>query len=99
MNTFDQYNRPIPQDLTLLEFNLEPYSEEKVNKILHLDWYCFEGNKTNHVFVSNAEFEKVLDGLNDIIDPEDCALKGKIKLVKIDNVLKRYGEEDGFYWA
>jgi hypothetical protein len=95
-NQFDQYNRPIPQDLILLVLIVD--SEEQAKKILDLDWYCFEGNKTNHIFVSQSKLEEILGGLTDAeIGPDD--LNCKYNLVKINDVIKRQNEKDGFYWA
>jgi hypothetical protein len=93
----DQYGDNIPQDLTLLD--LSPYhglTKKEIENIDKLDWYCFEGNKTNHIFVSASKLEVVLDGLIDTYGPDEFG-RGE-KLVKIGSVLHRWGNE-GFYWA
>lgn len=96
MKQTDQYGQNIPQDLTLLEWN-DITSRHASTIDQQLDWYCFEGNKTNHIFVSQSELEKVLDGPIDNLSPDDCILNGN--LVKIDSVLHRWTKEDGFYWV
>ena len=103
-NQFDQYGKPIPQDLTLLELGeLEKsITKHQVSKILLLDWYAFEGNKTPHIFVSNSKLEQIMDGLLDVFGPEECVttvFQGQHPLIKIDTILHRWNNENGFYHA
>jgi len=97
-NQTDQYGGNLPQDLTLLDVPITELTETEINGINNLDWYCFEGNKTNHIFVSCSKLEKVLGGLIDEISPDDWDNEN-IELNKIDSVLHRWSEQDGFYWA
>lgn len=96
----DQYNNEIPKDLCLLTWELVPNEllgkNHTLKQIDFLDWYCFEGNKTGHIFVEQKELERILGGPIDGTLPEDCA---EYNLVKIDSVLHRWTEEDGFYHA
>ena len=93
----DQYGNAIPGDLTLLDINIKYLSPVELKNIDNLEWYAFKGNKTNHVFVSQSKLEEVLDELVDYYSSAD--VRPKMPLVKIDSVLHRWTEEDGFYWA
>ncbi len=105
MNQKDQYNKSIPQDLTLLDYPIGELTDGQIKKIDSLDWYCFEGNKTDfqgksHIFVSCVELEKVLDSLLDEENsPDDIGVGKNWEIVKIDHVLHRWNLQDGFYWA
>lgn len=99
MRNTDQYNNPIPQDLILLNpFSDIDFIERELKEIEGLNWYCFEGNKTNHIFVSCSQLEKVLDCICDEENtPDDISVGKNWNLVIIDDVLKRFNVEDGFY--
>jgi len=92
----DQYGDNIPQDLTLLDLHPSTASEKEIENIDKLDWYCFAGNKTNHIFVSASKLEVALDELVDTYGPDEFGRDEN--LVKIGSVLHRWGNE-GFYWA
>jgi hypothetical protein len=90
----DQYNGNIPCDLTLLDCPVSELSPVEIKGIDNLEWYCFEGNQSNHIFVSQSKLEEILGGLIDNYPPEEFASD---KIVKIDSVLHRWNES--FYWA
>lgn len=100
----DQYNNPIPADLTRLQsaFELTSPTDEQIKKLCLIDWYCFSGNQ-NDIFVSQSKLEEIVDGPIDSVCVEDCATDAQlhrgIKLLRIDSVLYRWNESDGFYWA
>lgn len=101
MNTNDQYGNPIPADLTLLNSfdELEALPDNQIKAIDNLDWYCFEGNKTRYIFVSQAKLEEILGGTIDNFSPDDVCCRVVPRIIKIDSVLHRWNEKDGFYWA
>jgi hypothetical protein len=91
----DQFNRPIPDDLVLLENVTERVAEAK--KIEQLEWYCV-GN-TGHIFVSDAKVTPIL-GSHDFVPLNDVyPLVRTGDLLSIDNTLKRWNLKDGFYHA
>ena len=94
----DQYNNPIPADLTLLDVPIMELTDLEIEALAKLDWYCLEGNKDNCIFVSCAALENALDGLLDEYSPEDIYSK-PYKIVNIADVLKRWNRTDGFYHA
>ena len=105
----DQYNDPLPENLIVLDytfFDPDTLTEAQIDAIENLDWYCFEENKTNHIFVSANELEKVLgvhfDGATPLPFYDGSAPENicpNLKICKIDRVLHRWNETDGFYWA
>jgi hypothetical protein len=91
----DQYDRPVPPDLVLLENVTERVAEAK--KIEELDWYCV-GN-TGHIFVSDVKVTSVL-GSHDFVPLSDVyPILPARSVLFIDNVLKRWSLKDGFYHA
>ena len=98
MNQKDQYDNNIPQDLILLEIEPGELTNKEIKQIDDLDWYCFEGNKTQDIFVSKLKLEEIKDSiLDDFVELGDYLFEGK--LLKIDRVLHRNTVRGQFYWA
>lgn len=91
----DQYGKPIPPDLVLLE-----NSEEALKKgveVKELDWYCV--GETGHIFVSDLKVTEIL-GHHDFVPLNDVypvLAKGDVSFV--DKPLRRWNLKDGFYHA
>ncbi len=98
----DQYGKEIPNDLTCINFLFDLLSEEGIKKIDNLDWYTLGDNRSNNIFVSYSKISDDIGVEVDQIPTEDCFSKTALnlfKLVKIDSVLHRWSEDDGFYHA
>lgn len=97
----DQYNEPVPDDLALLDSQwLSFLSRSELWAINQLNWY---ETKIAHglIFVSSNELEKCISGLIDFHSPEDMGLTywENPTWLKIDQVLHRWNQIDGFYHA
>lgn len=99
MNEVIDIQSDIPDDLTLLTpgpAELEPHQIKEINE---LDWYCFEGNRSGHIFVSQNKLEVILGGTIDSTSPSECASGNNFQLVQIGQSTHRWSSEDGWYWA
>lgn len=98
----DQYGKPVPTDLVLLnlhdlELDIEN-TKGAIRKIVDLDWYEAKTTpRNNNIFVSAAQLDKIFeDNLIDFYGPEYLNYQN-CNFLKIDSVLKRWNETDGFY--
>jgi hypothetical protein len=89
----DQYGRKVPDDLVVLEGG-EFTPDDEFEILDQARWYEVEGRQ-DVILVSSAE----INGLSET-NPLDVGIDlSKSKVMRIDDVLKRYDETDGFYHA
>ena len=95
----DQYGDKIPNDLVfLLSDVVADISREKFDQILLMPWYTFERNLIPQIFVSSQALREIA-GAFDFVSIQDAYNVVARNIVKIDTVLHRYNDRDGFYWA
>lgn len=90
----DQYGKPVPNDLVLLE-----NSDEALNKASDvglLDWFTV-GTQAE-IFVSDAEITRII-GSHDFVPFNDVYIHAFSEVIRIDRALKRWNLNDGFYHA
>jgi len=92
----DQYGDPVPDDLVVPWGAGEDFNDEEVNKTNSARWYAAEGFG-NIILVSYGEVGGLFE-----TDPIDVGIDLSdpgTQINRIDDVLKRWNPEDGFYHA
>lgn len=98
MEAKDQYGKPLPKDLVVLEADPADFDEEQLERLAGIDWWDINGI----ICVSFEQAEHVVPGMVGEINPADAGIDLKdpdIEVYRIDHALKRWSEEDGFYHA
>lgn len=91
MRLYDQYDRPVPDDLVLLPDPSPGAEEAELAILMNADWYEADGV----LLVSGA----AIDWMGSA-DPLDAGVDlRKVDAALVDDALKRYSPEDGFYHA
>lgn len=97
----DQYESPVPDDLVALDMNPADLMEEDLKAVDGLDWY--QPDRDEHpdgshlILVSQAKLSEIGTEGSDLAD---CGMDEPLRAVeKIDAVLHRWSEQDGFYHA
>ena len=91
----DQYGDKVPNDLVLPPM-MEAINDEQLKVIMAADWYEVEG-KGYAILMSFRQIKGLSEA--DPLDADiDLSAKG-IKVFRINECLKRYSDEDGFYHA
>ena len=86
----DQYGEQVPDDLVVLP-DPQMLGEDEIKKVMDAPWYEAEG-----ILMASA---KAIDGLSEF-DPKDAGIDlEETEVSAIDDPLKRYSKEDGFYHA
>jgi hypothetical protein len=90
--TTDQYDDTIPDDLVVLSGeNPADMTKDFLKLVKDADWY-----EANGVLLVSAQ---AVGGFLEV-DPVDCGIDlAAVEVLRIDNVLKRWSYEDGFYHA
>lgn len=88
----DQYGNKIPSDLVALTRGIDRFNEEELKIICNARWYEVYHSYGRGLAVSFSEIQG-------IIDNPDSLGGVPIKILLIDDVLKRWSIEDGFYHA
>lgn len=89
----DQYDHPVPNDLVVLPC-IETLHKKDIIKIEQAIWY--ECEEKPWVIMASAQ---EIDYLSEV-DPIDCDIDiENCTVMQINDCLKRYSEEDGFYHA
>lgn len=86
------------QNLGVLAANINDLSEEAINYIIAIDWFEPK-EKFNCGVIFLVDKNQLSPELADFVtfSPHDCGLTNPQENVKIDNCLKRWNSQDGFY--
>jgi len=94
----DQYDKPIPDDLVLLP-NINLLSDHNVRLVANAVWYDVEvdlepDSKENGECIILCASAEAIDYLS-----EDSPCGKVVGILRVNDVLKRWSPEDGFYHA
>lgn len=89
----DQYGNEIPEELVVLDNDISRYTDDEIQQIVQARWY--ETEKRHCILIPQSEAPDWIE-----TRPIDAEVDMKVDaLYFIDDVLKRWSEEDGFYHA
>lgn len=90
----DQYGNLAPDDLVALDVPISTFTVRELKAIDRLDWYQSKrGSLDSPILVSRAALRAALDWA-------PLSLRRvRSNVVRIDRVLHRYSDADGFYHA
>ena len=88
----DQYGEQVPNDLMQLACGPDRFDDDELEIIINASWYEITHSHGVDLAVSFSEIEGVLDGNYPLGDTP-------IEVLRIDDILKRWSIEDGFYHA
>jgi len=88
----DQYGNKVPDDLIALERGLDGFTDEEIKIIVNARWYEVYHSHGEDLAVSLSEIQGIIDGNYPLGDTP-------IEILLINDVLKRWSIEDGFYHA
>ncbi len=88
----DQYGNKVPDDLIALERGLDGFTDEEVTIIVNAQWYEVWHSHGQDLAVSFSETQGIIDGDYPLGDTP-------IEILLVNDVLKRWSIEDGFYHA
>lgn len=88
----DQYENKIPDDLIALECGLDRFTDDEIEIIVNARWYEVTHSYGQDLAVSFSEIQGIIDGDYPLGDTP-------IEILLVNDVLKRWSIEDGFYHA
>jgi len=88
----DQYGNKVPDDLIALECGLDRFDDDEVKIIVDAQWYEVTHSHGQDLAVSFSEIQGIIDSDYPLGDTP-------IEIMLIDDCLKRWSIEDGFYHA
>ena len=86
----DQYGNKVPDDLIALERGPDGFSDDEIKIIVNAQWYEVTHSHGQDLAVSFSAIEGIIDGNYPLGDTP-------IEIMAVDDCLKRWSIEGGFY--
>lgn len=88
----DQFGNKVPDDLIALECGPDRFTDEEIKIIVDATWYEVTHSHGQDLAVSLSAIEGVIDGCYPLGDTP-------LEIMAVDDCLKRWSIDDGFYHA